>query len=60
MSLQRSFAQQEGQERQFDLTNQLERDKMNAQLEASRYLGQAQLAAANKKDGLLGLGIAGL
>jgi len=53
MALQKSFATQEGQERQFDIGNQLKRDEIQAQLDASRNLAQAQLQASQGGGGLL-------
>ena len=59
MALQRSFATQEGQERQFDIQNQMKRQELEAQLQASSNLAQAQFMAANKPDMLsrLSLGV---
>jgi len=54
MALQRSFATQEGQERQFDISNQLKRDELQSQLDASRNLAQAQIQASQGGGGLLG------
>jgi len=54
MALQKAFATQEGQERQFDIGNQLKRDELQAQLDASRNLAQAQIQASQGGGGLLG------
>ena len=50
MQLQSNIANREAQERAADIESENARNRLMAQMEAARYLGNAQLQAANQPD----------